>query len=229
MKKKILALSLVIAVLAIAMVGGSLAWFMDTDEATNVFTVGSIDIIQNEDFVQESQLLPVVGEDPTVSTDNYIKKMVNVTNDGKNGAYVQTYIAVPAVLDDNGVLKLMNSESADWEISKVATDVTVSGETIPYNVYRYRYTKELEPEATTPNSLEYVYIDKTIDLNVYDTDNDGVNDTAYFVLADGTEITGFNAAGKLNVYAVTQGVQAKGFADYTAALDSAFANHPWAE
>lgn len=226
MKKKALVISLAIAVLAITMIGGSLAWFMDEDEATNVFTVGSIEITQNEDFVQESMLLPVVGEDPTVSTDNYIKKMVNVTNDGKNAAYVQTFIAVPAVLDNNGILKLMYN-TTDWEIFKVATDVTVPGETIPYNVYRFRYTKELAPTVTTSNNLEYVYIDKTIDLNVYDTDNDQINDTAYFVLADGTEITGFNAAGKLNVYAATQGVQTKGFSGYANALDSAFPDHPW--
>ncbi|MBR6793235.1 MAG: hypothetical protein IKM48_02615 [Clostridia bacterium] len=228
MKKKVLVVSLAIAVLAITMIGGSLAWFMDEDEATNVFTFGSIEITQNEDFVQESMLLPVVGGDPTVSTDNYIKKMVNVTNDGKNAAYVQTFIAVPAVLDNNGILKQLYNESADWEVSKVAADVTVPGETLLYNVYRYRYTKELAPTDTTSNNLEYVYIDKTIDLNVYDTDNDNVNDTAYFVLADGTEITGFNAAGKLNVYAATQAVQVKGFGGYTVALDSAFADHPWA-
>lgn len=229
MKKKALVISLAIAVLAITMIGSSLAWFMDEDEATNVFTFGSIEITQNEDFVQESMLLPVVGEDPTVSTDNYIKKMVNVTNDGKNAAYVQTFIAVPAVLDDNGILKLMYNTSGDWVAERVATGVTVPEETIPYNVYCYRYTKELAPTDTTSNSLEYVYIDKTIDLNVYDTDNDQINDTAYFVLADGTEITGFNAAGKLNVYAATQGVQAKGFSGYADALDSAFNDHPWAE
>ena len=229
MKKKILVVSLVVAALAITLVGGSLAWFMDTDEATNVFTVGSIDITQNEDFVQESQLLPVVGEDPTVATDNYIKKLVNVTNEGKNAAYVQTYVAVPAVLDNNGILKRINNESTDWEITLDATGVTVPGETLLYNVYQYRYTLELAPGSTTSDSLQYVYIDKTVDLNVYDTDGDEINDTAYFVLANGTEITEFNAAGKLNVYVATQGTQSKGFADYTAALDASFPNHPWAE
>ena len=226
MKKKVFVVSLVIVALAIAMVGGSLAWFTDSDEATNVFTVGSIDIVQNEDFVQNSQLLPVVDTDPENAKDNYIKKKVTVTNDGINAAYVQTYVAIPAVLDNNGILKLMNNTSGDWEISKVAFDVTMPGETIPYNVYRYRYTKVLAPEAVTSNSLEYVYIDKTVDLNVYDTDADGANDTAYFVV-NGTEIQGFNAAGKLNVYVATQGVQERGFESYTAALDSAFINHPW--
>lgn len=42
MKKKILAIVLCIAMLAIAVVGGSLAYFTDTDAATNVIVVGNI-------------------------------------------------------------------------------------------------------------------------------------------------------------------------------------------
>jgi hypothetical protein len=33
----------------------------------------------------------------------------------------------------------------------------------------------------------------------------------------------------LNIYVATQGVQSQGFADFNAALNSAFANHPWAQ
>ncbi|MBR3961067.1 MAG: SipW-dependent-type signal peptide-containing protein, partial [Clostridia bacterium] len=50
MKKKILVLSLEAALVTIAAVGGTLAWFMDDDAATNVFTVGSIEIEQIEVF-----------------------------------------------------------------------------------------------------------------------------------------------------------------------------------
>lgn len=234
MKKKLTAISLVVAIVAIAVVGGSLAWFADTDEATNTFTIGSIDIIQNEVFDETTaQLLPVVGTDPTVATDNYIEKKVTVENVGKNDAYVQTYVAVPAVLDDNGILKLYDTGAAanGWtKVGKVATNVTITGETELYNVYLYRYDSILAPTAETPACLEYVYIDSAIDLNPYDTNDDNVADKAYFVLADGTEITGINVAGdyKLNVYVATQGVQADGFAGAEAALTAAFGNHPWA-
>ena len=44
MKKKLTALCLVVALLAIAVVGGSLAYFTDTKEAENTFTVGSVSI-----------------------------------------------------------------------------------------------------------------------------------------------------------------------------------------
>lgn len=44
MKKKILALSLCVVMLAIAIVGGTLAYFTDTKSATNTFTVGNVKI-----------------------------------------------------------------------------------------------------------------------------------------------------------------------------------------
>ena len=44
MKKKILALSLCVVMLAIAIVGGTLAYFTDTKSATNTFAVGNVKI-----------------------------------------------------------------------------------------------------------------------------------------------------------------------------------------
>lgn len=44
MKKKIVTLCLVVALAAIAVVGGTLAYFTDTDTETNTFTVGNVEI-----------------------------------------------------------------------------------------------------------------------------------------------------------------------------------------
>ena len=44
MKKKITALCLCVALLAVAVVGASLAYFTDTKSATNTFTVGNVSI-----------------------------------------------------------------------------------------------------------------------------------------------------------------------------------------
>ena len=44
MKKKFTAIFLCVALVAIAIVGASLAYFTDTDEATNTFTVGNVKI-----------------------------------------------------------------------------------------------------------------------------------------------------------------------------------------
>ena len=50
MKKKITALSICVALLAVAVVGASLAYFTDTKSATNTFTVGNvkIDLIESK-------------------------------------------------------------------------------------------------------------------------------------------------------------------------------------
>lgn len=59
MKKKILALTLCVVMAAIAIVGGTLAYFTDTDKATNTFTAGNIDIDLTEpkwDAIGEKKL-----------------------------------------------------------------------------------------------------------------------------------------------------------------------------
>lgn len=85
MKKKILSLCLVIALAAIALVGGTLAYFTDEDEATNEFTVGnvSIDLTEPKWDAQGSQDAPEVY--PTEA----LAKDPTVTNDGKNPCFVR--------------------------------------------------------------------------------------------------------------------------------------------
>ena len=48
MKKKILAITLCVAMLAIMLVSGSLAYFTDTQAKTNTFTMGKVDIELDE-------------------------------------------------------------------------------------------------------------------------------------------------------------------------------------
>ena len=52
MKKKIVAFMLVIAMVAIAAISGTLAYFTDTDSAINVMTVGNVDIEQIEQDIK---------------------------------------------------------------------------------------------------------------------------------------------------------------------------------
>ena len=72
MKKKLLGFAMVFALAAVAVVGGSLAYFTDEDEAENTFAVGNVNISlieqqrneQNPDmlspYVDGSTLIPVV-------------------------------------------------------------------------------------------------------------------------------------------------------------------------
>lgn len=123
MKKKILALCLCVALAATAIVGASLAYFTDTDEATNTFAVGNvkIDLIEQQrqadeegnktttlvDFEQNKKLYPIVGSAqgekdalgmPTAK--NYVDKIVTIKNTGSEKAYIRAYFAIPSALDD---------------------------------------------------------------------------------------------------------------------------------
>ena len=117
MKKKITAIFLCVALLATAIVGASLAYFTDTDNETNTFTVGNvkIDLIEEErdgkggkqEFTQHKKLYPIVGSAqgekdglgmPTAK--NYVDKMVTIENTGSEKAYIRAYFAIPSALDD---------------------------------------------------------------------------------------------------------------------------------
>lgn len=116
MKKKIIALCLIVALAATAVIGGTLAYFTDTDEATNTFTVGGVKIalIEQErgenglqSFTQDKCLMPIVGsaqgdkdEFGQPVAKNYVDKMVTIKNTGKSDAWVRAYFAIPSDLDD---------------------------------------------------------------------------------------------------------------------------------
>lgn len=94
MKKKITAIALVVALLAIAIIGGTLAYFTDTtDEKVNTFTVGKVDIELEETSVADDG---VVGEatengfeyDNIVPGTTYAKKPVITVDEDSLDAYV---------------------------------------------------------------------------------------------------------------------------------------------
>lgn len=236
-KKKLFTLMLVIMLLSIAVVGGSLAWFTDEDEVTNTFTVGSVVIKQHEDFDKEGAelLIPVVGNNPTRTSDNYIKKIVTVENTGKNPAYIQTLVAVPAPLDEAGIVKLWDNNYHRYHWIKlnggrpVFEDVKIDGEEMPYNVYVYRYNTALAKDATTGPCLEWVYIDSQTDMKVT-VNEDGEAIRGYFTIPDQNgepiEVKDFDPIqDKLNIYVMTQAVQAEGFYNAQSAFQSAFGNN----
>ncbi len=116
MKKRIVTIALVVALVAIAAVG-TLAYFTDTDNATNTFVVGnvSIDLIEEErdgnggtkEFTQGKKLYPIVGSAQGEKDDlgmptakNYVDKMVTIKNTGSEKAYIRAYFAIPSALDD---------------------------------------------------------------------------------------------------------------------------------
>ena len=116
MKKKLTAIFLCVALVAIAIVGASLAYFTDTDQATNTFAVGNvkIELIEQQrgendlvPFEQNKKLYPIVGsaqgdkdEYGMPIAKNYVDKMVTIENTGSEKAYIRAYFAIPTALDD---------------------------------------------------------------------------------------------------------------------------------
>lgn len=222
MKKKIVAMGATVALAALAVGGATLAYFTDTDEATNVMTMGgvSIDQIEKErgdnglqDFTPNKPVVPAVGPiewadaklavgaaEQQVFTDdlkNVIDKFVYVNNDGKSDAYVRTIVAMEAPGYDANDLIHVNVNDTDGVTMTAWAPVDIDDVQYVYAVFTY--TDALEPDANTPVSLAQVFMDSAAtngDLAPY-------GDT-------------------WEILCLSQAVQADGFANAATALDAAF-------
>ena len=237
MKKKILAIALAVALIAI-MVGGSLAYFTDNDEVTNAFTVGSvkIEIYENDEKTDSDtktfeNLIPVVDMQNPSGDKNYQKKEVKVQNTGANEAYIRTHIAIPADLE--GYLYLDLDETG-W--TRQQPDTTAEVEGVKYKVFTYDYNTAVEPDKFTGKLLKGVYLHSYVDLE------EDVSGNLVFILrdADGNKVesSGFVAhkvnggaytPEKVNVLVASQAIQASGFGNATDALNTGFGTgtNPW--
>ena len=214
-KRKILVLALSLGMVAILAIGGTLAYFTDTDAATNTFTVGNVQIKLNEVFEQNSVLRPATGSAQAGTLQNGIKKEVTVTNTGSEDAYVRVHIAIPSILDNGdpsfdagqNVLHFNYTKDSvvagEWDWSK-STGAPYEGDwnyyettinSIDYNVYVVTYESVLAPNATTATkAMHQVYLDSKV------TNED---------------ITKINATLGANwqILVVAEGAQAEGFAN----------------
>ena len=246
MKKKILTLALVIALLAIV-VGGSLAYFTAEDEVTNTFTIGSVSIevyennLPTADDVNpiDEPLVPVVNMTAPSTDDGYIEKAVKVLNDGLNDAYVRTHIAIPQALV--GYLSLdLNLSDEGWKLVNITENVTNPEDDIVYTVYTYDYQVAVKPNTYTPDVLKGVYLNAIVDIK----DNPATDSADLEFCVPGENgsynFSGFVAHNKVdggystnivNILVASQAIQAQGFTNgATNALNSGFGadTNPWA-
>jgi len=156
MKKKIIAIAAAVAILAVAIVGGTLAWLTSTDTVTNTFTVGNVQIKLDETAVDANgkatsgarvkantfHIIPgdVVDKDPTVTV------LAN-----SEPCYVYVYI-------DNqlGSHATLNIDTTDW----VAVDATSKA-----GLYQY---KSIVTLSTTNTELPDVFTTVTIEGDTLD-------------------------------------------------------------
>lgn len=227
MKKKIIAAALIVAMLAITAVGGSLAWFTATDEAVNTFTVGGVEIVQNEkqtadngsleDFEQDQYIYPAVIGTATAAEDyeNYIEKQVTVTSTDVTPAYVRTFIAVPTALADYLNLDI---DGTGWTKDNVTyAPVTVSG--VSFTVVSYTYGTALNKDATTNLLLKGVWLDEEIDLQ---KNAAGVKQFCTKNANGSWNFIDYDVTSKVKVLVASQACQSIGFSSASAAIDAAF-------
>lgn len=89
MKRKTLAICLVVALAAIAIIGGTLAYFTDDDTATNEFTVGNVEI----DLTEPNWDDHGSAEAETVYPGEPLDKDPTVENIGKNPCFVRVSVS----------------------------------------------------------------------------------------------------------------------------------------
>ena len=146
-KKKIISLCLVVCLLATA-IGGTLAYFTDTDSEKNTFTVGNVDI-------EVSETNKINGVDVTgnafekVMPGSVITKTPVVTNNSSEDAYVRV------------VVRATNQEELYALLEKYSeTDVFVGWDFEFDKVGGMRYTSTRSPGTT--DGVELIAVDEGI-------------------------------------------------------------------
>lgn len=205
--KKYLALALAFLLTIAGTVGITVAYLTDTDEATNTFTIGNVEIelveqqrVEVEDengnkttklgeFVNDKVLLPIVGsaqdgEDefglPTAA--NWVDKVVDVKNTGVQDAWVRVLFAFPADMDDaQSAAEMMlhwNHNPEGYNWVSKDEGLKVTIDGRKYNVYSYTYQDILPVgETTTSHAITGVYIDSRVDAT--SSTDDGVEYITY--------------------------------------------------
>ena len=221
MKKKLLAFAMVFALAAVAVVGGSLAYFTDTDAKDNTFTTGNVDIELIENFGDNNpdtpeKLLPATGSAQAGTLKNGVTKEVSVKNTGSEDAYVRVHIAIPNVLDngsdtfDAGKNVLHFNFAKDsigegkWDWSKTSGTpyeddwnyYETSINNVKYNVYVVTYGTALKTGEVTPEKAMHQFY---LDSKVTNADVEKINETLdknwkILVVAEGTQAAGFEDA-----------------------------------
>ncbi len=152
MKKKIISLCLVF-VLALAVIGGTLAYFTDTDSADNIFTVGDVDIslwedgMTPEDYNEDEKLDDILpGQE--------VSKQVTIENH-EEAAWVRVTVVVPV---DMTATFGEEYEAAGWTLSQpygensnifVFTGYLGKGETSPVLLNSVKLNEDITNEGDT--------------------------------------------------------------------------------
>lgn len=197
MKKKVTAIALAVCILAVAVIGATMAYFTDTDSKTNTFTFGKVDIDLTEDSTNENGAVKGVISTgggityPGVLPGLVYSKVPTVKlADNSLPAYVVITATIPTIYDWEGLFNYKIDSAFDWD-----------KKTVGENTIYYFYAKEtLDEDAGRTSVTPFT----EVKINPALTQNDVKN------------LPTFNVV--VNAY----GIQKDGFDDAKAAFAAAF-------
>ena len=207
MKKKITAIFLCVALVAIAVVGASLAYFTDTKTATNTFTMGDVKIKLDETNVNDPEGDRVTSNAYDVYPGAVVTKDPIVHNTGKNGAYIRAIVTVENGMNWLGLYNdnvwtapqedafnalINNTLGEDWELVDIAYDMSGPNHPTSDFVATLKYTKVLDARADTSAMFSQIAFPAKMTGNdvttrIAQNGNFGIN-----VVAQAIQIDGFN-------------------------------------
>ena len=209
MKKKITAIALVVCLVAVAIVGGSLAYFTDEEKATNTFTVGNVDITLTEPkWVEEkATLIPgrEIAKDPTITVEETSQR-----------AY--TFLKVQ-----------LSDDFADLIVDYATAQETSLLDEAEMKAVIAAWFKS----TVSPKIIKYDLTEKYVILGVLSPKDPGQSVTYFDAITVPAEVVGsmIKADGTYEIYITAYAIQAEGFegqnadafADRQAAFDALFA------
>lgn len=180
MKKKVALTAAAVAMVGTLAVGGTLAWFTDTETATNVVTTGNVDIAiyetKNEDpeyewqksDIQNDEGLVYSGEDNKgLTPGEELTKRVAVGNEGNNDALIKVEITFP-----NEVEYALNNDGTWYNDGKGG----------------FYYLGVVEPGNFTTDLLESLTIKPELGNNYTNLSEIEVGIKAYAIQADNIRV-----------------------------------------
>lgn len=229
MKKKLVTGALLLAFGAVAVTGGTLAYFTDEDSQKNVMTTGKVDIAQYEtqrdgsefvQFVQDKALMPMVdnrtvdsttGELEAVVVDGYfnekmnnvVDKVVTVKNEAEAGAINQeVYVRTILAFETN------------TEYKEGTTDVLRDGKTI-FSTYigTLGDFELLERNTVKIDGVEYVLAVKVYDEALEPQEMSDPSLKQIFLSPQANNEVALLFGDEYTIIALSQGTQVAGFED----------------
>lgn len=200
MRRKVALTAAAVAMVGTLAVGGTLAWFTDTETATNVVTTGNVDIAWYEEGPNDTDPKQInkeytgvqFGKGVPVTPGATLKKEAFVRNEGKNDAFIRAKIEIDESVDGVVTANILDNK---WE----------SG-----NDGWYYYLGVVEDGADTELLIDSLVVDSAAGNSYTNRENVNVILKAEAIQADNN----YNPADPVNLNVVMNAFEGNSIVDY---------------